>query len=139
MKHIFLTLLLIAAASGAFASGFPKIASFWGCPPSTGDYDLWSRYGMLVCYESPYDDFIRMSRVIRELNPDAVILDTALSLTRSVLSDDTLPRFLLFSVSLALILTGTVPAVWLVLGGILIGALRVLVRFLGQRKKEAAR
>lgn len=69
----------------------------------------------------------------------AVILDTALSLTRSVLSDDTLPRLLLFAVSLALILTGTVPAVWLVLGGILIGALRVLVRFLGHRKKEAAR
>ncbi|MBR4749025.1 MAG: hypothetical protein IK083_05590 [Abditibacteriota bacterium] len=78
MKTALSAIALSLLTAAVFASGYPRIASFWGCPPSTADYGLWSRYGLLICYESPYDDFVRLSRGIRELNPDAVILDTAI-------------------------------------------------------------
>ncbi|MBO4548212.1 MAG: hypothetical protein J5758_03260 [Abditibacteriota bacterium] len=78
MKTAACLLVLAALCAAVCASGYPRIASFWGCPPSTTDYGLWSRYGLLICYESPYGDFVRLSRGVRALRPDAVILDTAI-------------------------------------------------------------
>ncbi|MCR4905289.1 MAG: chromate transporter [Clostridiales bacterium] len=56
----------------------------------------------------------------------AVILDTALTLTKGSLAKNTLPRAVIFAVSLALILGMGISPAWIVLGAAFLGAARGL-------------
>ena len=64
----------------------------------------------------------------------AVILDTALTLAKGSLAKDTLPRALVFGLSLALILGMGLSPAWIVLGAALLGAVRGL---LSLRRRKA--
>lgn len=67
---------LIILSINCYCSDFPKTANLWGCPPNTQDFKTWAKYDMLVCYESPYNAFINLSKGTRAINPDIIILGT---------------------------------------------------------------
>ncbi|MBO7405684.1 MAG: chromate transporter, partial [Clostridia bacterium] len=67
----------------------------------------------------------------------AVILDTALTLTKSALALDTLPRAFLFALSLLLILGLGVSPAWIVLGAAAVGGVRGILMLRRRKAGEA--
>lgn len=67
----------------------------------------------------------------------AVILDTALTLTKGALSSDTMPRAALLALSLSLILGLGVSPAWIVLGAAVLGGARGLLALRRRKAGEA--
>ncbi|MBR5367627.1 MAG: chromate transporter [Clostridia bacterium] len=67
----------------------------------------------------------------------AVILDTALTLAKGALASDTLPRAILFALSLSLILGLGVSPAWIVLGAAAVGGVRGIMALRRRKAGEA--
>lgn len=68
---------LILTACAVFANGYPRIANLWGCYPSSREYDMWSKYGLLVMGGTEASAWRLFAKEVKRRNPEIVLLSTA--------------------------------------------------------------
>ncbi|MHB1458045.1 MAG: hypothetical protein ACYC0V_14140, partial [Armatimonadota bacterium] len=81
MKRIdvifFTILVIICVASLTAHAGYPKIANLWGCDPASTEYDVWSKYDMLITSGGSFESYSKFVSEVRSCNPQILIFGTA--------------------------------------------------------------